>query len=98
MRKGSSNDGSSQMALQAIQDIRFFDGIERDAEGNPVMSPELVGQPFFWRGGGGNVRGRGVEPGPALQVHRDVRLSEGRMFEPSSGEAIVGSGVAGRYR
>ena len=29
MRKGSSNDGSSQLQLQALQDIRFFDGIAR---------------------------------------------------------------------
>ena len=33
MRKGSSNDGSSQLALQALQDIRFFDGIARDSRG-----------------------------------------------------------------
>jgi ABC-type lipoprotein release transport system permease subunit len=100
MRKGSSNDGSSQMALQAIQDIRFFEGIDRDAQGNPVISPELVVQPFFWRDDGGreNVLVRGVEPGPAQQVHRDVHVTEGRMLQPSSGEAIVGSGVAGRYR
>ena len=39
---------------------------------------------------------RGVEP-VALQVHDDVKIVEGRMFEPSSGEAIVGRGVAGRY-
>jgi putative ABC transport system permease protein len=88
------------MALQAIQDIRFFEGIERDADGNPMISPELVVQPFFWRRDGGreNVLVRGVEPAPALQVHRNVRITEGRMFKPSSGEAIVGSGVAGRYR
>jgi putative ABC transport system permease protein len=100
MRKGSSNDGSSQMALQAIQDIRFFEGIEHDADGDPIISPELVVQPFFWREDGGreNVLVRGVEPDPALQVHRAVRITEGRMFAPSSGEAIVGSGVAGRYR
>jgi putative ABC transport system permease protein len=100
MRKGSSNDGSSQMALQAIQDVRFFEGIERDAAGNPMISPELVVQPFFYRPEGGreNVLVRGVEPEPALQVHRDVRMVEGRMFQPSSGEAVVGTGVAGRYR
>ena len=39
---------------------------------------------------------RGVEP-VALQVHDEVTIVEGRMFQPSSSEAIVGSGVAGRY-
>src|SRR5690606_33360298 len=43
-----------------------------------------------------NVLVRGVEP-VALAVHDDVEIVEGRMFQPSSGEAIVGTGVAGRY-
>lgn len=100
MRKGSSNDGSSQLSLQALQDIRFFDGIARDPGGSPLISPELVVQPFFWRNDGGreNVLVRGVEPELALQVHGDVRIREGRTFRPSSGEALVGAGVAGRYR
>jgi putative ABC transport system permease protein len=100
MRKGSSNDGSSVLPLQALQDIRFFEGIARDAAGSPLISPELVVQPFFWRldGGRENVLVRGVEPPAVFQVHEEVKLVEGRMFEPSSGEAVVGSGVAGRYR
>src|SRR5262245_21987665 len=100
MRKGSSNDGSSQLQLAALQDIRFFEGIARDDAGNPLVSPELVVQPFFRRKDGGreNVLVRGVEPGPALAVHDEVRIVEGRMFQPSSGEVVVGRGVAGRYR
>jgi len=31
-------------------------------------------------------------------VHRDVHLAAGRMLNPSSGEAVVGKGVAGRYQ
>jgi len=42
MRKGSDNDGSSQLALEAYQAIRFFDGIARDAGDQPLASPELV--------------------------------------------------------
>src|SRR3990172_4712542 len=92
MRKGSSNDGSSQLQLVAFQDIRFFEGVARDAAGNPMVSPELVVQPFFRRKDGGreNVLVRGVEPAPALAVHDEVRIVEGRMFEPSSGEVVVG--------
>ena len=100
MRKGSSNDGSSQLPLEALQDVRFFEGIARDGAGDPLISPELVVQPFFRRKDGGreNVLVRGVEPAAALAVHDEVKLSEGRIFVPSSGEAIVGRGVAGRYR
>ncbi len=98
MRKGASNDGSSQLSLEALQAIRFFDGIARDPQGNPLISPELVVQPFFATADGGreNVLVRGVEP-VALLVHDEVRLSEGRMFTPSSGEVVVGRAVAERY-
>jgi hypothetical protein len=98
MRKGSDNDGSSQLSLAAYQALRFFDGIARDAEDRPLASPELVVQPFLRTKDGGreNVLVRGVEP-VALAVHEQVQVTEGRMFTPSSHEAIVGRGVLGRY-
>ena len=98
LRKGSTNDGSSSLPLEAFQALRWFDGVARGADGEPLASPELVVQPFFRTTGGGreNVLVRGVEP-VALRVHDEVRIVEGRMFAPSSGEAIVGSGAAGRY-
>jgi ABC-type antimicrobial peptide transport system permease subunit len=98
MRKGSDNDGSSQLSLEAFQAIRFFDGIARDAGDQPLVSPELVVQPFLRTHDGGreNVLARGVEPA-ALEVHDKVRIVAGRMFRPSSGEAIIGRGVASRY-
>jgi len=99
LRKGSTNDGSSGLPLEAFQAVRFFEGVARDGEGEPLVSPELVVQPFFHteRGGRENVLVRGVEK-VALQVHDDVKIVEGRMFEPSQGEAIVGRGVAQRYQ
>lgn len=99
LRKGSDNDGSSQLTIEAYQAIRYFDGIARTADDQPLVSPELVVQPFFRTldGGRENVLVRGVEP-IALQVHTEVRIAEGRMFHPSSGEAVVGRGVMGRYR
>jgi len=98
LRKGSTNDGSSAIPLDAFQALRFFDGVARGPDGEPLASPELVVQPFFYTEGGGreNVLVRGVEP-VALRVHDEVKIVDGRMFTPSSGEAIVGSGVAGRY-
>jgi ABC-type antimicrobial peptide transport system permease subunit len=98
MRKGSDNDGSSQLTLEAYQALKYLDGIARDANDQPLISPELVVQPFFRTRDGGreNVLVRGVEP-IALQVHREVRIAAGRMFKPSSAEAVVGKGVMGRY-
>ena len=98
MRKGATNDGSSSVSLEAYQAIRFFDGIARNARDEPLVSPELVVQPFFVRRDGGreNVLVRGVEE-IALEVHDEVRIVEGRMLRRSAGEAIIGTGVAGRY-
>src|ERR1700687_4878985 len=98
MRRGSDNDGSSQLSLEAFQAIRFFDGIARDAEDRPLASPELVVQPFFHTHSRGreNVLLRGVEP-VALPVHDTVRITAGRMFTPSAHEVILGRGVVGRY-
>jgi len=98
LRKGSDNDGSSQVSLEGYQAIRFFDGIARDERDRPLVSPELVVQPFFHTKDGGreNVLVRGVEEA-ALAVHDDVRITEGRIFQPSSGEAVIGRGLVGRY-
>ncbi|HWP66892.1 MAG TPA: ABC transporter permease [Candidatus Limnocylindria bacterium] len=98
MRKGSDNDGSSQVTLEAYQAIRFFDGIARDAADQPLVSPELVVQPFIRRASGGreNVLVRGIEP-MAFRVHSEVRIAAGRMLVPSAGEALVGRGLLGRY-
>jgi putative ABC transport system permease protein len=99
LRKGSDNDGSSVLPLEAYQALRFFDGVAKNGKGEPLASPELVVQPFFFTDDGGreNVLVRGVEA-QALGVHDEVRIAEGRMFEPSQGEAVVGRGVASRYR
>ena len=53
LRKGSDNDGSSMLTLEAFQAIRFLDGIARDAEGTPLVSPEMVVQPSVWTTSGG---------------------------------------------
>jgi len=99
MRKGSDNDGSSQITIEAYQAVKYLDGIARDATDQPLVSPELVVQPFFRTADGGreNVLVRGVEA-MALAVHSEVRIAEGRMLAPSAGEAVVGKGVMGRYQ
>ena len=98
LRKGSDNDGSSQLSREAYYAVRYLPGVVRNAAGWPLASPELVVQPFFRTRAGGrdNVLVRGVEPA-ALEVHDGVRLVEGRFFRPRMREAVVGSGVVGRY-
>jgi putative ABC transport system permease protein len=98
LRKGSTNDGASQISREAYQAIRFLDGIARDPAGDPLVSPQLVVQPFLYKPDGGreNVLVRGVDE-RALRVHPRVRITQGRMFAPSAGEVVIGRAIVGRY-
>ncbi|MGH7339404.1 MAG: ABC transporter permease, partial [Candidatus Rokuibacteriota bacterium] len=98
LRKGSTNDGVSQVPRDAALALRTMPGVARRADGEPLASPELVNQPFMVTRGGGReiVLIRGVEP-VAFDVHRAVRLVQGRIFRPHVGEVVVGVGVRGRY-
>ena len=98
LRKGASSDGASALPLEVYQALRFFDGIARGADGEPVVSPELVVQPFGitrW-GSRESAQVRGVEA-PAFAVRTTLRIVRGRTLHPSSGEAIVGRAAAERY-
>ena len=99
IRKGATNDGSSMVPIDAYRDIRYLPGILTDpSSGEPLASPEMVIQPFFYKEDGGreNVLVRGVKP-IAFAVHDNVHVVEGRPPRPSSGEAVVGRAVARRY-
>ncbi len=98
LRKGATNDGSSQVPREAAQALRTMTGVARAPDGEVLASPELVNQPFIRtrEGQRENVLVRGVEP-VAFRVHRAVRITEGRLFRAQLGEVVVGSGIAARY-
>ena len=98
IRKGATNDGSSMLPIEAYRAVAYFPGIASGPDGEPLVSPEMVIQPFFYRPDGGreNVLVRGVRP-VAFAVHRNVHIREGRAPRSSSGEAAVGRAVAARY-
>ncbi|HEV7730617.1 MAG TPA: ABC transporter permease [Candidatus Binatia bacterium] len=98
MRKGATNDGSSQVPRDAALAIRAMAGIARGANGQPLASAEIVNQPFMRTPAGGreNVLVRGVEP-VAFDVHRSVRLVRGRIMQPKLGEIVVGADASRRY-
>jgi putative ABC transport system permease protein len=98
LRKGATSDGSSSLPLEVYQTLRFFDGVARGADGEPLVSPEFLVQPYAAtrRGTRESVSVRGVEAA-AFEVHDEVRIVQGRALRPSSGEAIVGRAAAARY-
>jgi ABC-type lipoprotein release transport system permease subunit len=98
MRKGSTNDGSSNVTREAAQALRYLSGIARTPEGEPLVSPELINQPFMRPKGGGreNVLVRGVSP-MGYVVHDNVHFIAGRPPRPTVGEAAVGIAASQRY-
>jgi putative ABC transport system permease protein len=98
LRKGATSDGASALPLEVYQALRFFEGVAVGTGGEPLVSPELVVQPFGttrW-GSRESAQVRGVEP-PAFTLRTEVRIRDGRRLRPSSGEAIVGRAAAARY-
>src|SRR5215510_11740084 len=98
MRKGATSDGSSQVSREAAQTLRALAGVARGADGTPLVSRELVNQPFIRTRDGGreNVLVRGVEP-TAFAVHRSLHIVAGRAFEPNLGQVVIGAGAVARY-
>ncbi len=82
-----------------MQALRYLPGIARTPAGEPLVSPELIIQPFAQPKSGGreNLLVRGVTP-TAFLVHEQVRISAGRPLQPSLGEALVGIAASRRYQ
>ncbi|HSV05513.1 MAG TPA: ABC transporter permease [Candidatus Binatus sp.] len=98
LRKGATSDGSSQVTREAAQTLRALAGVARGADGTPLVSRELVNQPFIRTRDGGreNVLVRGVEP-TAFAVHRALHIVAGRVFQPNLGQVVIGAGAVARY-
>lgn len=101
LRGGSSAELMSVMTRDAITTIERAPEIARDAEGRPLASPELVVAANLPLRGGtadedGSVQLRGVGE-MAWAVRPDVRVVEGRRFEPGKRELVVGKGARRQF-
>jgi putative ABC transport system permease protein len=70
--------------------IRSLPGIERNASGQPLVSPELltlINVPKM-DGKTTNVQVRGTSP-VGMQLRPSIRMVEGRMFQAGTSEAVV---------
>jgi putative ABC transport system permease protein len=99
LRKGAGSDGASALPLEVYQTVRFFDGIGRGSDGEPLVSPEIVvsASAQTRNGPATGVQVRGVEAA-AFELRPDLRVVEGRALRPSSGEALIGRAAGARYR
>ncbi|MGA7409539.1 MAG: ABC transporter permease [Bryobacteraceae bacterium] len=99
VRKGSTAELISVVSRTNYQDIREHTGIERDANGRPLASLEMVTVINIGdetKGEDRNFNVRAVTPA-AFQLRPDLRIISGRNFEPGRREVIVGASIARRF-
>jgi putative ABC transport system permease protein len=98
LRKGAIADAASSLGLEQYMALRDLPQFATDARGNALCSPELCFQILSKKrdGGEANVILRGIRP-IAFDVHRTVKVAQGRPLAVRAGELLVGKGVLGRY-
>ncbi|HEX9149658.1 MAG TPA: FtsX-like permease family protein [Thermoanaerobaculia bacterium] len=90
MRVGAQAEMQSVVSRESAELIRAMPGIERDADGQPLVSPELLTLVNITKqdGKSTNVQVRGTSQ-TGMQLRPSIRIVDGRMFRPGTNEAIV---------
>ncbi|MEA2601464.1 MAG: putative transport system permease protein [Acidobacteriota bacterium] len=98
MRSGSDSEMMSGLQREATRIIAEKPGVARSAQG-PVASAELyvvADIPKRSTGTDANVPLRGVQPA-AFDVRKEVKIVQGRRFEPGRSEVIVGRAASQEF-
>lgn len=98
LRSGADSEMTSGLTRDETRVIGDAPGVARNARG-PMASAELfviIDLPKRSTGTGANVPLRGVES-QAFDVRGNVRMVQGRQFEPGKNEIIVGAGAAREF-
>ena len=98
VRGGATSEMTSGVALDAVKIIQDAPGIARGANG-PLVTPEAVLMapiPLISTGTDANVELRGVSPN-VLEIRKQIKIVQGRMFEPGHTEVVVGKNANTTY-
>lgn len=99
LRGGSQAETNSVITRDQVPLIGQLDGIARSRDGRPLVSPELsqvVSLVTRADGTDANAQLRGVGA-MAWELRPQVRVVEGRRFEPGRRELVVGRGAREQY-
>lgn len=99
LRGGSDNELSSTLSRDSVTTILDAPGVRHDAAGRAVGSADVVtllSRPMRSSGTDANVTLRGVGP-QGLALRPEVRLVQGRMFQPGVHELVVGQGAQKQF-
>jgi putative ABC transport system permease protein len=99
VQRGSASELTSWIPIDQRNLILVRDEVARDAEGQPLASPEdvVVTNKPKKDGSPTNVTVRGVTP-RAFDVRGGIKILDGRKFTPGLYEVIVGDKIARRVR
>ncbi len=98
MRAGATSEMMSGITLDTVKILQDEPGVAR-LEGQPMVTSEVVVvAPFPLRSTGtdANVQVRGVSAN-VLTVRKNVKIIEGRMFQPGLSELVVGRNATNTY-
>ncbi|NGP52537.1 ABC transporter permease [Thioalkalivibrio sp. XN8] len=99
LRSGATSELTSGLSRETVDLIKRAPGVARGADGEPVASAEILVIADLPKAGTGTLANapiRGVQPG-AFGLRPEVRIIEGRNFEPGPRELIVGRGAASQF-
>lgn len=98
-RAGATSELDSAITLDQLRPLEDAAEVQRTADG-PLVSPEVVvvaALPLKKTGTDANVQVRGVTP-RALEVHKAVKVTEGRFFQKGLLEMVVGRNAVRSYK
>ncbi len=98
MRAGATSEMMSGVDLDAVKIIQDAPGVAHDSTGPLVTSEVVAVAPFPLRSTGtdANVQVRGVSAN-VLTIRKNVKIIEGRMFQPGLSELVVGRNASRTY-
>jgi putative ABC transport system permease protein len=98
LRTGADNEMNSGLTRDDLRVVKDAPGVARNGD-TALVSGELlviVDRPKRTTGTDANVPLRGVEPA-AFDVRGNIKMVQGRRFEPGRNEVIVGAGAASAF-
>lgn len=99
LRQNSQSELQSGVSREQVPLVLTLPGIEKDTDGKPLASPELIVVLNVEKldGGSSNVTIRGVgEKG--FKLRPQLKLVAGRMFTPGRSEVLVSQSIGKRFK
>jgi ABC-type antimicrobial peptide transport system permease subunit len=100
IRKSANSDILSMVSRESASLVETFPEVALTQEGKPLNSREvaiIINLSKYESNDLGNVIVRGVSP-QAIQLRPQIRIIQGRPFDPGKSEVIVGKSISERFK